>query len=229
LTSDIRVFEAVCKQAGIVKVEFPMDLLDLSAAFASLPLPKGKRVGLMTLGGGWGVVGSDLCTEYGLEVPELTPEIIKRIDEVLPPYWSKSNPVDIVGQNDNTIPVVVLEELMKWNGCDAVINLGILGRKHLLGRMIDSTMKADPSYSHEFLETVRQELIKFERDYIKLIVELMEKYQKPVFCVGILTTEEDQTLYRVEGSDLQGLIYETPERAIKALAKMYEYQKFVSR
>ena len=229
LTSDIRVFEAVCKQAGIVKVEFPMDLLDLSAAFASLPLPKGKRVGLMTLGGGWGVVGSDLCSEYGLEVPELTPEIIKRIDEVLPPYWSKSNPVDIVGQNDNKISVVVLEELMKWDGCDAVINLGILGRKHLLGRMIDSTMKADPSYSHEFLEMVRQELIKFERDYIRLIVELMEKYQKPVFCVGILTTEEDQTLYRVEGSHLQGLIYETPERAIKALAKMYEYQKFVSR
>lgn len=229
LTSDIRVFEAVCKQAGIVKVEFPMDLLDLSAALSSLPLPKGKRVALMTLGGGWGVVGSDLCAEYGLEVPELTPEIVKRIDQVLPPYWSKSNPVDIVGQNNNTIPVVVLEELMKWDGCDAVINLGILGRKNLLGRMVDSVLKSDPTYSPEFLQQMKDEFVKFEMDYLRFIVELMEKYQKPVFCVGILTSDEDQTLYRVEGSRLKGVVYETPERAIKALAKMYEYQKFVSR
>ncbi|NJL60016.1 MAG: hypothetical protein HC887_10640 [Desulfobacteraceae bacterium] len=47
--------------------------------------------------------------------------------------------------------------------------------------------------------------------------------------MGILTSDEDQTLYRVEGSQLKGVVYETPERAIKALAKMYEYQKYVSR
>ncbi|NJL60015.1 MAG: hypothetical protein HC887_10635 [Desulfobacteraceae bacterium] len=179
LTSDIRVFEAVCRQAGIVKVEFPMDLLDLSAALSSLPLPRGKRVALMTLGGGWGVVGSDLCAEYGLEVPELTPEIVKNIDKVLPPYWSKSNPVDIVGQNDNTIPVVVLEELMKWDGCDAIINLGIIGRKNLLGRMVDSVLKSDPTYSPEFLQQVKDEFVRFEMGYLRFIVEMMENIRSP--------------------------------------------------
>ena len=38
-----------------------MELLDLSAAFSSLPLPRGNRVGIVTLGGGWGVVATDLC------------------------------------------------------------------------------------------------------------------------------------------------------------------------
>ena len=74
MASDIKVFMAACRQAGIIQVENPMDLLDLSAAFSSLPLPKGNRVGLLTLGGGWGVVASDLCVENGLEVPELSDE-----------------------------------------------------------------------------------------------------------------------------------------------------------
>jgi len=50
MASDIKVFMAACRQAGIVQAENPMDLLDLSAAFSSLPLPKGNRVGLLTLG-----------------------------------------------------------------------------------------------------------------------------------------------------------------------------------
>jgi acyl-CoA synthetase (NDP forming) len=47
--------------------------------------------------------------------------------------------------------------------------------------------------------------------------------------VSILTTEKDQTLYRVKGKDLKGVFYPTPERAVKALARMYEYQKFLER
>jgi len=80
LSSDTRIFNAVCRQAGIIKVEKPMDLLDLSACFSSLPLPEGNRVAIMTLGGGWGVVTADLCESYGLSVPELTSDMIKKID-----------------------------------------------------------------------------------------------------------------------------------------------------
>ena len=104
-----------------------MDLLDLSAAFSSLPLPRGNRVAVMTLGGGWGVVASDLCVENGLTIPDLSPELIAQIDQILPPYWSRSNPIDLVGEVGPEIPMQVIEALMKWDGCDAVIHLGILG------------------------------------------------------------------------------------------------------
>ena len=78
MASNIKVFIAACRQAGIIQVENPMDLLDLSAAFSSLPLPKGNKVGIMTLGGGWGVVASDLCVENGLEVPKLSEDVISQ-------------------------------------------------------------------------------------------------------------------------------------------------------
>lgn len=61
----IKVFMAACRQAGIVQAKNPMELLDISTAFSSLPLPKGNNVALLTLGGRWGVVASDLCEESG--------------------------------------------------------------------------------------------------------------------------------------------------------------------
>jgi acyl-CoA synthetase (NDP forming) len=229
MTSDSRIFDAVCRQAGIVMVEQSMDLLDLSAAFSSLPLPKGNRAAIMTLGGGWGVVTSDLCSQYGLEVSELSQEMIELMDTILPPYWSRSNPVDIVGENDPSIPMTIIEELLKWEGCDAVINLGILGRRILLKRLVDSILVADPTYTSEFLESVNIKLSAFDENYIKHIATLMEKYNKPVFGVSLLTDEKDKTVYRVSGCSFKGVFYPSPERAVKAFAKMYEYKRFLSR
>jgi len=229
LTTDTKIFDAVCRQAGIVKVEQPMDLLDLAAAFSSLPLPKGNCAAIMTLGGGWGVVTADLCSQFGIEVPELSPEIIKQIDKILPPYWSRSNPVDLVGENDTSIPMTVIEELLKWDGCDAVINLGILGRRIFIENFTDSVLKSDPSYSSDFLRSVNESMAQFESQYIDHIAKLMEIYKKPVFGVSLLTDEKDQTVYNVKDKSFKPIFFQTPERAVKAFSKMYEYQRFLDR
>ena len=68
---DQAIFRAACRQAGLLDVRFPTELLDLSAGFSSLPLPKGNRVGIVTLGGGWGVVTADECNLRGLVIPDI--------------------------------------------------------------------------------------------------------------------------------------------------------------
>ncbi len=229
LASDNRVFDAVCRQAGIVKVEKPMDLLDLSAAFSALPLPEGNRVAVMTLGGGWGVVAADLCEAYGLEVPELDPAIIRSVDELLPEYWSRANPIDLVGEADPSIPMTVMEALMKWDGCDAVLNLGIMGRRHMITRLADSVRTADPSFTEDFLEKAVKPFRDFENKYIEHIVSLMEKYKKPVLGVSMLKGENDRTVYNVESLTYKGLFFPTPEQAVKSLSKMCEYKRFLLR
>ena len=60
------------------------------------PLPQGKRVAILTGGGGWGVLAADACMEVGLDVITLPEEIIEELDGFLPAWWSRSNPVDLV-------------------------------------------------------------------------------------------------------------------------------------
>ncbi len=228
MSTDRRIFNAVCKQAGIVKVEQSMDLLDCAAGFSSLPLPKGNRAAIMTLGGGWGVVTADLCNEYGIAVPELPADVIQRFDKLLPAYWSRSNPIDIVGERDDDLPMTIIEELLKWDGCDAVINLGIMGRKHLAGLYLDAVLQSDPAYAPDFIEGIRQSRDQYEITYIEKIVTLMETYKKPVIGVSLLTDKLDRTIYIVKDSPYKGIFYTTPERAVKTLAKMYEYQQYAA-
>ncbi len=226
LASDAAVFNAMCRQAGIVKVDRPMELLDLSAAFASLPLPRGNRAAIMTLGGGWGVVTADLCAANGLTVPVLDPGVVAALDRLLPPYWSKANPVDLVGENDLELPLQTMEALLKWDGCDAVINLGILGRRIFVSRLIANGKKADPDLTPDFHALVHDTIMQFEAQYIERIAELMQRYEKPVYGVSLLQDESDRTVYPVAHSPYNAVFYETPERAVQAFARMVDYRRF---
>jgi acyl-CoA synthetase (NDP forming) len=229
LASNIRVFEAAARQAGIVVVEQPMQLLDLSAAFSSLPLPRGNRVAVMTLGGGWGVVASDLCVENGLMIPDLSDALIARIDRILPPYWSRSNPIDLVGEFGTKIPIQVIEELMQWDGCDAVIHLGILGLQVFIKQMIASIREMDPTMDRNILETIPGALVEFEKNYLEHVARLMEKHGKPVLGVNLLPDDNARTVMDIEGSPYKAVSFLTPERAVKALAKMYTYRQWLDR
>ncbi len=228
MASDAKVFNAACRQAGITQVEQPMELLDLSAVFSSLPLPKGNRVAIMTLGGGWGVVTTDLCAENGLEVPVLPEEIVRRLDRILPAFWSRGNPVDIVGEGDPEIPNTCMEELLKWDGCDAVIHLGIHGKRVLVNAMIDSVLKTDPETDEATAELFRDTVGRIEEEYTRYVVELTRKYDKPVLGVSLLTDEMSRTLYRFEGTEYKGVFFPSPERAVKALAGMVQYRSWLN-
>ena len=228
LSGDDSIFRASCRQAGLLNVSMPSELLDLSAGFSSLPLPKGNRVGIVTLGGGWGVVTADSCNEKGLEVPDIPDAIIDTIGKYLPEFWSKGNPVDLVGSRDRNVPVVAVEELLKWDGIDAVISLGIVGRLGLARRLVQSTRKVDASASSEFLDKVEMLSQEYEQEYISRIVELMETYGKPVVGVSLTNTDEG-TVRPVAGKRYNGVFYQTPESAVNVLSRMVAYHRFIDR
>lgn len=227
MASDAGIFNAACTQAGVIQVEQPMELLDLSAVFSSLPMPRGGRVAIMTLGGGWGVVTTDLCAEYGLGVPKLSKEIIERLDTCLPDFWSHGNPVDIVGEADPEIPMICLEELLKWDGCDAVIHLGIHGRRILVNAMANALLKTDPGVTQETAAALMADFFAEEEKYTRYTVEMTQKYGKPVVGVSLLTDELSRTLYRYDDLDYKGVFFPSPERAVKALAGMVRYRKWL--
>ena len=227
MASNVQVFKAACRQAGIVQAENPMDLLDLSAAFSSLPLPKGKKVGIMTLGGGWGVVASDLCVENGLEVPKLSEDVISRINKLLPPFWSHANPIDVVGEMNTQTYMTILEELLRWPECDAIIHMGIIGRIIMIKATLESAVVVDKKRDHKFVEDYLRYLEDFEQQSIERTVRLMEKYDKPIIGVYLLNDDKSRTITDVDGCKYKGVNFITPERAVKALGKMYQYARWL--
>jgi hypothetical protein len=116
---------------------------------------------------------------------------------------------------------------MQWDGCDAVINLGIMGRRIMVKRFGQSVLKSDPQYDADFIDQVNQQYIKFEKDYVAHIVKLMDEFHKPILGVSLLPDEKNQTLYRVSGAKFKGVFYPTPERAVKSFAKMVDYNRFL--
>lgn len=228
MASDMKVFRAACRQAGVVIAEQPMDLLDLSASFSYLPLPRGNNVAIVTIGGGWGVVATDLCIESGLKVPPLAHHLIAEIDTILPPYWSRSNPVDLVGEFNPSISIKVLEELVKWDGCDAIVHLGVLGRMSYLKRIIDSAVKADPDYTWEKLEALPRGLAEYDRTIKEQIVAMMDTYGKPIIGVNLMADENTKIINTEGKGDYRCVSFMTPERAVKSLARMFAYQRWRS-
>ena len=228
MASNIKILNAACRQAGVVLAEQPMDLLDLSAAFSSLPLPRGNRIAIMTLGGGWGVVTTDLCIENGLEIPHLTKDVIEKINGILPPFWSKENPVDLVGEMGADIPVKVLEILAQWDQCDAIIHLGVVGRL----RLIDTMVKAARDSGQEIQQDLYDMGIKMYKDseaeVFQRSAELMMKYGKPIMGV-FLDDVHSKTITEIPGSPYSGIAFLTPERAVKVLSRMVGYQSWLKR
>jgi acyl-CoA synthetase (NDP forming) len=230
LASNERIFEAACHQAGIVIADRPMDMLDLSASFSSLPLPAGNRVAIMTLGGGWGVVTADLCDTYGLEVPTLTPAIVSRIDRLLPDYWSHANPVDLVGDKKNPeMPLEILEALIEWDGCDAVIHLGIVGRKYILNQSIEAHRKTVPGVDRDFHRQARRFAEDLEAQYIQRVIELMDQHNKPIIGVSLAKGPDDKTVVESEEHPYKGVFFAAPEQAVKSLSRMCRYREWRTR
>lgn len=93
-------FDAAVRQAGAVRARTVEELFDLARGLASQPLPRGRRLLVITNGGGLGIVSTDAARDAGLEVAPLGDPARQRLAGVLPPTASAGNPVDLVGDAD---------------------------------------------------------------------------------------------------------------------------------
>jgi acetyltransferase len=91
------VYDAAFKRAGIVRVDTIEELFDCAELMSKQPRPNGPRLAILTNGGGPGVMATDTLARYGQEPAPLDPETLQALDAFLPPFWSRSNPIDILG------------------------------------------------------------------------------------------------------------------------------------
>jgi len=119
------VYDAAFRRAGLLRV---LDLDELFAAAETLgrvrPFP-GKRLAILTNGGGIGVLAVDRLVDLGGTLAAISPETMKRLDARLPPIWSRANPVDIAGDADAARYNVAFEELLEDRENDALLVMNV--------------------------------------------------------------------------------------------------------
>lgn len=118
--SDV-AYSAAFKKAGIIRVETLEELFNFVLAFGSQPIPKGKRVLIVTNGGGPGILATDACEKLGLELPLLEPELIEHLRGHMPPHASLNNPIDVLGDADENRYKIAVETGIKSSNVDGVI------------------------------------------------------------------------------------------------------------
>lgn len=117
------VFDAVLARAGAVRVKSSLQLFAAARILAAGKRPVGNRLAIVTNGGGPGVVAADCIVDNQLELAELAPATIKRLDAALPSHWSKANPVDIIGDATPQRFADTTEAVMTDANVDAVLTL----------------------------------------------------------------------------------------------------------
>jgi len=100
LAGDFEVYDAAFKRVGVLRVDEIGDLFNCASVLDSKRLPSGPRLAVVTNAGGPGVLASDKVTDLGGELAKLSDASMKVLDEHLPPFWSRGNPVDVLGDAD---------------------------------------------------------------------------------------------------------------------------------
>ena len=91
------VYDAAFKRAGIVRVDTIEELFDCAELMAKQPRPRGPRLAILTNGGGPGVMATDTLARYGQEPAPLDDQTMQAFGAFLPDFWSRGNPIDILG------------------------------------------------------------------------------------------------------------------------------------
>src|SRR4249920_1133135 len=119
------VYDAAFRRAGILRVSDLRELFDCAETLGRVASPPGKRLAILTNGGGIGVLAVDRLAELGGIPAVIAPATRAKLDAVLPPTWSGSNPVDIIGDADPARYAAALEVLLADPGNDAILVMNV--------------------------------------------------------------------------------------------------------
>ncbi len=218
------VFTAALRTSGAIRAQDIEEMVDYAAVLSSQPIPRGNRVGVITLGGGWGVMAADALAQHGLEVVELQPETVDRLNEILPPYWSRSNPVDLVaGLKDGDFKKP-LTTLLESDYIDSLMLLGI-GYGGLRGRFILGS-----PYSHLYdMKEIGEFFVNADETTAEAIIGLIDVYKKPIIPVVDQRILEEDNRFKEILKRKGILLFPSPLRGALALSALVRYGHYVNR
>lgn len=218
------IFEGMCRQLGIILADDVEDMLDTTAALISQPLPENNRVGIVANGGGWGVLAADACVKAGLNVVDLPPDTLQALDQRLPAWWNRQNPVDLVAGMSRGAFFKAAEILCKCDIIDGLIVLGFGYNNAIVSALSSHTDTEEQNFS----QYINDALYSDERG-MNFLLDLIQTYKKPVllaseFIVGA-DNDKNEAVLALRKKNI--LIYLSPRKPAEVLARLAAYKHYL--
>jgi acyl-CoA synthetase (NDP forming) len=213
------VLEAAFKQCGVIRVDDVTEAIDTALVLLGQPLPRGRRIGVLSTGGGGAVMMADALMRQGLELPQLTQGTVEKLNSIMSRRWSHGNPIDNGGDPFN---YESLWALLEDENIDAALMIGAAGIARNMAGWVFMPDGMEEAVDEWIENNESDELKEVDR-----LLELMDKYRKPaLFCNLGIPTKKTGGLYR-ELEEKHIVPFLTPERAARALAHLVEYSEYV--
>lgn len=225
LASDDRVFDGMCRQAGVTRAASLEEAFEAAATFATHPLPKGPNVFVLTTAGGWGVVTADRLTQSrDLELMPIPDDIRAAFDERLPPRWSRNNPADLAGSETRDTVAECMRIVAGHADVHSIIFLGA-GIQSNLGLM----EKNGRFYPEHGLERIVDFHFRQDTRYAHLAMDCEKEFGKPILLASELVDCQPENPAVATTAAGGVLAYSSSWRAVTALEYLYRYQRWRSR
>jgi acetyltransferase len=196
MASDNKIVEVAIRQTGCIKADDFTEIKDFAKVFSTQPVPGGNRLAIITAAGSVGVVVSDICAEYGLEIPKLGPATVEKLKDVFPVNMPPANPVDLWYTIEKLGLVKTLEVTLSAPLEDSNIDAAVL-------------ILAGMNYTMPVLDE-------------KTVQKIVAKYCKPIIiCMLVGYNEYKNRIMEELGKDLP--VFTSIQSGVKALSKLYEY------
>ena len=217
LAGSDEVYTAAFKQAGVIRAEDEDELCDMVQALLNLPLPRGNRAAILTMGGGFGVVAAEVCEKEGLSIASLESVTLKKLSAILPPRWSPGNPVDLVGirpmPGDKTV-VSCLRLLLADTNVDCVISL-LPPMATVHGPIGD----IKPEQFRALQEENDRNLRILDKD--------IKKHDKPMVFINRLSFNPQQERNDISSPKIKLTEYSHPRRAARVMHSLAWYREYL--
>ncbi len=191
-----RAYSASFKQSGIIRAKTIKDLFDYANTFANQPLPKGKKVAIITNAGGPGIMATDACEENDIPMANLNKDTIEKLKEFLPAAANFYNPIDVLGDAPADRYQKTLEVILNDKNVDAVIII-------LTPQTVTQPYKTAKAIVEELKDS---------------------KTEIPIITCFMGGAEVEKGIGYLRNSGIPN--FEIPENAIETLKKMIEYSEW---
>lgn len=213
------IFDGLCRQAGILRAKNLHHLFNLGAVFLNQPVPKGQRIGIVTAGGGWGVMAADECVSLGLEMARLPDETIQRLDAFLPAWWNRGNPVDLVAGSNPDDVLRVVEMVLESPEVDGVIYIGLMPALKFTREELPHRGAADDAWGDA--------LVRASVEVVQNLNALARRYGKPVVVASehlIASAAQEVRVLNAIGQS-GNVCFEMPYEAAEVMSALVSYGK----